>query len=170
MPGNGPRGVQQGCTVAHRSGNGVNRDNAAVLFQIAWYSLSAGFEPEQPAAGRGNANRSSTVTAAGRGYDTGRYRRRRPSRRSTGRPIQVPGVPRNPIQRRFRSGHNPELRTVCSAENHKAGSTISLHGRTISGAQTHPCRGAEPAEHFHAVHGEAEVLQQVRHARQRTVR
>ncbi|MNQ08779.1 hypothetical protein D3C85_215790 [compost metagenome] len=120
--------VQQQRRVAHAARHhvgGTGAEPALETARTAGRAVAAGFEAEQTAVRRRNADRTAAVGGVGGRDDAGGHRRGRAARGAAGAVRQVPGVAGLPPQLRLGGGGQAELRYRRLAEGQRAGGLVT---------------------------------------------
>jgi hypothetical protein len=126
-------------------------------------------EPEQAAAGRGDADRTAAVVGVREGDDAGGDGRPRAAARAARAQVRVPRVARGAEQLRFGERREAELGQVGLAEDDRARAPEPFHdGRVARRLEVRQEAAAGGLRH--AGDGGVEVLEQERHAAKRGVR
>ena len=166
------RRVKQSGAVAHAARDDVIDREAAPALAGERTARGAGarwLEPEEPAAGGRNADRSATVAGMRRRHDARRHGRGGPAGRAAGRAAQIPRIAGGAAEAalgRWRKGHFRRRRL---AEDHQAGALVALYERRVAsrhevGEETGAVCGDRSGQHG------ADVLEQEGNARERAVR
>ena len=165
------RRVQDRGAVAHAQGDRVlGGKPAAPLAEIGRHGVAAAgrLEADESAAGGRGPDRAEAVRGVRRGQHARSDRGGRAAARSAGDAGRVPGVLRRPVQLRLAGEAEPQLAGVGPPEDDHAGplqplDVLAVLGRHDVFEEPAPSRGRAARE------GGAEVLEEIRHALERTV-